>query len=896
MQPYPTQKTWPSLLLVSCVLLLAVQAPNELWQRMVDWEWMGPSYRIDSPQTNTIETESRQPQDVQFLNHLSNQMESKRVQFEGRMRSPENTDTSNQLAIRSISPFKLSSWKADDKRPLVLTASKRTVKAKSDSTESTTDDAIDANLQAEEKAKQIEEIQQLRLTQPKGQDSGSASDSVSESDSIDDPIPNGSEITPRELDRVESILPEDSIASDKPLPQPAWPQPTSMTEKIGQLQDTVHDPNAKQWLREIEAHIGLLHDLESVGDPQAAVLIDALIAHAQAGIAATNQATGDIESANLRRFAFAVLRRSEVWKLAHRYDKPTERQNGGRFAHKIIPMIDRFERKLSSSSSSQAWADYLRLDRLRTIASDPLGSEATVRRELAREVLRLSDPAALSQSQLQFLNAAHWNRIRSELHGWAIEPVHVTDLLNAVEQFEASSRVSDERYLVNKMQDLDWSASPDGKALSDLLETHYRNANVRITVTGTLLNRLLPIIQPLTEPVEEDLLGAKVQGSNRTHTQLGIRLIPDNHRIHMQLVANGSTKSMTVSEKGPVKLFNRGESEFNAGKDISIGRRGIFASRARAVASGRTRLLDVKTDYDKIPILGWVVRQIAKDEHDDNRRFMRNHVRNRVSNAAKQRLNEAVGKNIKSVESRVEEGLIQPLRDLDLELKAMEMRTTKERIIVRCRLAGQHQLAAYTPRPRALSGSFMSLQLHQSAINNLLRQIELANERVELEELMQRLQEKFGVVREDISDEIPEGVMIRLADGQPIQVEFDNDRVVVSVKITELKTRRRRWKNITVRARYRANAEKNHVDLNREGGIELTADKIGFRDQIALRGIFTKVMSSYHRFQVLRGRFENDSRLTKLQITQFVAREGWIGVSIGNPPKDRVASESNRNF
>lgn len=888
MQPYPTQKTWPSVLLVSCVLMLAIQAPDELWQHLIDWSWSGQFRRESTQDTQTIETESLPKRDVKFLEQLSQRLEANRSRFTEETRRSRALEVKQASPIRLVeklpSPFRLSSWKTDQEKPLMLAATKR--KTKSEAADPIKHDSFEAK-EAEQKATDIVE------TQEETSSSDSSNGPQLELNSPDQIIPDGPTITPIERDRIESVLPESrSVVREEPLRQPAWPDPLSIANQIELLRESVKDPKAIRWLQDITMHVTKLHELETIGDPRATVLIDAIITYAKAGIAATNRTSGDLESSILRRFAFAILRRSEVWKLSNRLDRTADSHTIEPTPHAILPIIDRFEQNLASNSSYRAWADYLKIDRLRTVASDPLGSETTVKRDLAREILRLSDPTTLTSSQHRFLSAADWDGVRSELQRWAVEPVDVTDLLTAVERFELSNRLSDEHYLVNKIQHLGWSPNPNGKALSNLLETHYRNANVRITVTGVLLNRLLPVIQPLTEPVEEDLLGAKVQGSNRTQTQLGIRLIPDDRRIHMQLVANGSTQSMTVSQKGPVKLFNRGESEFNAGQHISIGRRGIFASRARAVASGRTRLLDVKTDYDKIPILGWVVRQIAKDEHDDNRRFVRNHVRNRVSNAAKKRLNDAVGKNLKSAETRVAERLIQPLQELDLDLKAMEMRTTKDRIIVRCRLAGQHQLAAYTPRPRALAGSFMSLQLHQSAINNLLRQVKLANERIELEELMKRLQKKFGVDREDISEEIPEGVLIRLSNGQPIQVEFDNDRVVVSVKISELKTRRRRWKNITVRARYRADAEENHVDLNREGGIELTADRIGFRDQIALRGIFTKVMSSYHRFQVLRGRFENDSRLTKLQITQFVAREGWIGVSIGNPPKDRVAKKA----
>jgi hypothetical protein len=217
------------------------------------------------------------------------------------------------------------------------------------------------------------------------------------------------------------------------------------------------------------------------------------------------------------------------------------------------------------------------------------------------------------------------------------------------------------------------------------------------------------------------------------------------------------------------------------------------------------------------------------------------------------------------------------------------MKTDSERVTIRACLAGSHQLAAYTARPRALKGSVFSTQIHQSAINNILQQMELSGQRIELEELIGRLQSRLGIARQDIHSDIPEDVQIRLAEGLPFSVEFDDDRVVVSIRISELITRNRAYRNFVVRAKYTADVDDLNLNLTREGGIELISEKIGFRDQFALRGIFTKVMANDHRLKILRGRFEEDQRLAKLVVTQFVSQDGWIGISVGEP------SESPKN-
>ena len=72
-----------------------------------------------------------------------------------------------------------------------------------------------------------------------------------------------------------------------------------------------------------------------------------------------------------------------------------------------------------------------------------------------------------------------------------------------------------------------------------------------------------------------------------------------------------------------------------------------------------------------------------------------------------------------------------------------------------------------------------------------------------------------------------------------------------------------------------------HVNLEREGGIELISEQIGFRDQVALRGIFTKVLTRNHRLNIIHDQAQKNAQLQNLGVTQFEVRDGWIGISVG---------------
>ncbi len=63
-------------------------------------------------------------------------------------------------------------------------------------------------------------------------------------------------------------------------------------------------------------------------------------------------------------------------------------------------------------------------------------------------------------------------------------------------------------------------------------------------------------------------------------------------------------------------------------------------------------------------------------------------------------------------------------------------------------------------------------------------------------------------------------------------------------------------------------------------------------DQVALRGVFSKVLAQHPQVDLLGNVLVRDNRLHDLRVTQFVVRDGWIGLSIGpgDPVKTRVAN------
>src|SRR5262249_29784524 len=151
------------------------------------------------------------------------------------------------------------------------------------------------------------------------------------------------------------------------------------------------------------------------------------------------------------------------------------------------------------------------------------------------------------------------------------EAITPARLLTDLDRYEHTGLTSDARLVAHDFRGLNWSAVPEAEQLGGRLDTHYRNANLRIAVSGSLLNRLLPQPEKIDAPVNDTVVNVPVHGHSTTFTKLFVRLIPDPRRIRLGIEANGQVLSDTVSTSGPATLYNQGASTFLVRKLLLIG-------------------------------------------------------------------------------------------------------------------------------------------------------------------------------------------------------------------------------------------------------------------------------------------------------------------------------------
>lgn len=661
-----------------------------------------------------------------------------------------------------------------------------------------------------------------------------------------------------------------------------WPNLDGLSEMLGKLHG---HRQIEQWASSVMERLHELSRTTSLDDPAIGPLLDSFAVDTRHGMKlAESLASWELKT-DLLRAVHGLSRRTTVWQRLH------EVVSHPQFASTEAPVdveemtscVKGVLERLQESDTTRAWHDYLLVDAVQRAAAATDARASIQRRELATKALSRLESPKLTAEQRLLLTEKPFARYRDELQMWCLQPVDYLALLEAIESYEASSRAVDAAVLMNAYHHMRRMPDAEAQSLSRELDANYRNGNVRVAVSEELLNRLLPDPNVMVENVRESIMGARVWGTSRTFSRLRIVLVPDRWNWRMDLEAQGEVESETAARKGPATLFNQGVSSFRTRKPLLVDRRGIKVANTEAGVNSNNDLTGIETEFDGIPVLGQLARNLVLRQHASMYHQAKNEAEQKVADRAREMFDQEVHRRLLEFEQSFDTKLLEPLRRMDLKPTAVAMETTEHRLIVRYRLASNQQLAAYTPRPQAPSDSLLSVQIHESAMNNTFDQLQLQNRPMDLRDLYREVNQRFNRADATVPEEIPEGVTVRLAGRDPIRVRCTDGRVTLTLRVAELHADQYRWKDFAVRVHYIADQSQTHANLVRDGVVELIGERLSSRNRLPLRAIFTKVFARTRTVNIVSNKLAEDPRLRDLHVNQFVMADGWLGVAIGPP-------------
>lgn len=668
----------------------------------------------------------------------------------------------------------------------------------------------------------------------------------------------------------------------------AWPRSNAIHTRLEQISQ---HPALTEYAARLQSVLQQIEGQSNLGSEQMPQLLQALALAAEPRADLLEQ-VDDRTYSSVDEVRFEIAKRIEIWRAVARHaHEPTLNALGStHWTAGAAPVerakfnttcvkINELANLLGSNQVTASWIGYLALPELYAALSDHQFDAADA--DLVRRVLRRSISSRLTREQIEYLSAEPFASVLAELRNWLEPAPGDTQLLSQIESYEETLSPIMERQLSRTIESLLWSSNTQEVELGNQLETSYRNANLRFTISGDLLNRLVPESMQMNEPVNDRVLGARVTGISQTENRLRVRLIPDSQRWFLGLEAQGVVSSRTRAIKDGIIFHDQGTAWFEANKYLSLDRNGINFSDASAQASSSQRMTGIESDYDALPLIGPLARAIAIQKRSEQEPLARRIVENRVAQTASDRMDDQIRERFGAARQRLQTEVIDPLLSLGLEPQPIELATTDQRLILRYRVAGFDQLAATTPRPQALDASLISFQIHESAINNFLGSLVLGGQAMDLAQLSEHLSQQLGrpvsivgPTQQQVAFQFPEVGALRL--------RFDDGVVRIRIHFESIELDGKCWSNIEAEAEYTPAIEGCQLVLVRaaDRAVTLRGDRLRVRDQLVLRGVMNVLFDPKQTIEVIPEVIAKDKRLAGTVIGQLVIENGWIGVSI----------------
>jgi len=455
-------------------------------------------------------------------------------------------------------------------------------------------------------------------------------------------------------------------------------------------------------------------------------------------------------------------------------------------------------------------------------------------------------------------------------------------LLASLERFESSPAAAAAGDVHAALEALRAAAEMPASAMDRAVGDHYLAPNLRIAVHQAFVARLLPEATVNAGPMQDFVLGRPVRGTRRVEQSTGVRFVPDPDEIRVDLLVDGVVTSKTVTESGPVAVHSRATAEFTVRKPLTLSASGLAFGFAVGTASNQSQLADIRTSYDSLPIMGPLMRSIARNQHDEHHAEATREVNDKIITRACREVDTHTEPKFRDLAERVRKRAWEPLVALGLEPTAVALETTADTAAARIRLAGAGQLAAHTPRPRAPTDALLSVQVHESSVNNACARFGFAGQRLTVEELVRTVCGRLGVPPR-IPDDLPTDVEVAFTSEEPLRVECRDGLVQVRMSLDAIESGRRAWYDIVANVAYRPVIAGPQVFLEREGPVRLSGAGQQGRMEIALRTIFGKIFPKERPVPLLPEALAGDRRLAGVRAVQAVCTDGWLALALAEP-------------
>lgn len=674
---------------------------------------------------------------------------------------------------------------------------------------------------------------------------------------------------------------EDSQA-DVTSPQ-SWPIPQTLLERLASLEQY---SASRAWASATAASV---RDL-AAGDDS---IRTAALHLVQEKLREADRLIGNLRDehaiSQARRARYALERHVAVWSGLATLKAA---QNGAVAvvqydAAVLVPYLRDAAATLHGSEHEGGWRRYLLLDTLENVALRVSVDQDTA--VIARRALRRIESPYLNTAQRAFLQLPQYQALVSELRRLADEPIDERELLAKLEAYESSGRASLASLLGEDLDRMRFSPRADERALAQRLETYFRNTNVRMSVSETFLNKLVADQNGRIGPVSGVMFGVPYRGCQRANTQTTLKMLPGSDPFQVMLVTQGTVVANTAANQGPVTTQAQTTSDFTIQKRIEFRRDGLHPLPAEVTVHSRQALCDVESAFDGVPVMGGLMRNITARQFDARRPESTAITEHRLRTEAAASTDAAADAALAKLQQGLQRNLLLPLERLALVPAAVVDRPATDEVNVRVRLATYRQLGAHTPRPKAPATSLASVQLHETALNNVLERLRLNGREISLAQLWQAASPEAAKANQAKTDGMD--VRLKFAPYDPLQVQCLDGRVRATLRLDALDAGGLHLERLVMHVEFQPVRRDRNVYLQKVGSVVVAGADITSSQRAILQTLIGGYLARSGGLPVVPSALLDMPRLSDVAVTQCEVTDGWIAVALGPAESDMRTSQ-----
>ncbi|MFG0264154.1 MAG: hypothetical protein ACF8AM_03265 [Rhodopirellula sp. JB055] len=662
-----------------------------------------------------------------------------------------------------------------------------------------------------------------------------------------------------------------------------------------------------RWAEEVDQRLNQLRQLSRLGDPNAGTVLRELSSLAAAGLQLAERAPARDQQVQWLQASHSLSRRTSiwasVWQLARGHADSFD--PSGTLPHETLTLHsqtsrhERFDvyqlirdvrKELPETGDVQGWTTFLLLDKIETLASsDDMDERAlTAQRYLSRITSK-----RLAPEHEDWLNQPTLQELTEAMKTWSAMPIDYVSLLQDLERAEADSIDLAAVKVTNAFQSLRFSDDAHAARVAKAIDLNYRNANVRTAISAKLIERLIPSVPDRTSPIATQIAGTPVRGTSHVSTAMDLRLNPTPGQWSIDLLTRGDVSTNSHAAQSGVTVHSNGWANFDASTPIRISANGLTVGGTQVDVHANNRLQRIESKVNEWPLIGSLVRGIAEKKFEDTKPLANRRTQQQIRDEVVQGTQSELTTQTNKASEKWDDLVLGPLGRLELAPTVIDLETTSERLIARYRLAGDWQLAAHTPRPRAWNDSWLSLQMHQSAINNTLEQILPRGEVKTFQELYTDTFALFGKEGVALPEEVPGEAEIAFAPTRPMTIEIEDGKMWLTLRVVRLsQPGSPKLTRFIVRAAYKPEIDGLNARLVRDGHLRVSGPGMSMRQRLPIRAIFNKVLAEDRVIPLTTPKLIEHPAMQDLAVSQLELRDGWLALALSPEEAPSVAGRA----